>query len=218
MTTAHAINPPKQDRSRQTLQKLMDATEHILKQKSVEELTTREIVKVSGVSNGSLYARFSGKEALLTAIWDELVRSIDGDIINRYDELAGEPLADKVRFLVEWRISRYIKYRGLLRSFRTLTSSGKIPGSARYKRMHLESRERIVEFLMHSAEEIRHANKKQAIKLAEFVTTSAARELILFPNGLHASTMKISRSNLVAELTGVFLSYLGWTPIPESSD
>ena len=61
MTDLPAMRQPKQDRSRVALERLMAASREILHEGTFELLTIAEISKRSGVSVGSIYARFGGK-------------------------------------------------------------------------------------------------------------------------------------------------------------
>ncbi len=62
MTDLPDMRKPKQDRSRIALERLMSASREILHEGTFELLTIAEIIKRTGLSVGSIYARFSGKE------------------------------------------------------------------------------------------------------------------------------------------------------------
>ena len=64
-----AVHQPVQDRSRRTLAALLDATESLLEERRFEQISVAEIILKAGVSTGSFYARFSGKDALLPALY-----------------------------------------------------------------------------------------------------------------------------------------------------
>ncbi len=59
---------PKQDRSRVTVEAIIEATTRILKREGRAALTTNRIAQVAGVSVGSLYQYFPNKEALLAEV------------------------------------------------------------------------------------------------------------------------------------------------------
>ena len=71
--TLQWIRPPVQTRSEQTLKRLLDATTHLLNDRSFEKLTVQEIVREASSSVGSFYARFDGKEAVLQALHERYV-------------------------------------------------------------------------------------------------------------------------------------------------
>src|SRR5947209_5706863 len=70
------IREPKQARSRQTFDRLLDATEALLREKEFAAITIAEIVQRAGASTGAFYARFPAKEALLPALYDRLTQKV----------------------------------------------------------------------------------------------------------------------------------------------
>ena len=64
-------NPRKsasQKRSRLTVDALLEATTRVLVKEGYDKATTNRIAAVAGVSIGSLYQYFPGKEALVAAV------------------------------------------------------------------------------------------------------------------------------------------------------
>jgi AcrR family transcriptional regulator len=59
---------PSQDRAKDTVNVLLEATEEVARKVGFEEATTKEIAQVAGVSAGTLYRYFPDKEALLVAV------------------------------------------------------------------------------------------------------------------------------------------------------
>ena len=71
---AKLVNPPKQSRSRRTLERIVGAALDILEAEGPDALTVQAIVERSGSSVGSFYARFSGKADLLEYLGDRVWR------------------------------------------------------------------------------------------------------------------------------------------------
>jgi AcrR family transcriptional regulator len=69
-TEPDALRPPLQNRSRETLERVLDAGEKLLVEKGWDGFTVQEVSRLSKVSIGSIYARAPSKEALLLAIYD----------------------------------------------------------------------------------------------------------------------------------------------------
>jgi AcrR family transcriptional regulator len=69
-TEPDALRPPLQNRSRETLERVLDAGEKLLVEKGWDGFTVQEVSRRSKVSIGSIYARAPSKEALLLAIYD----------------------------------------------------------------------------------------------------------------------------------------------------
>ena len=67
------INPRKlasQERSRATVDALLEATTRVLLKEGYDRASTNRIAEVAGVSIGSLYQYFPSKEALVAAVID----------------------------------------------------------------------------------------------------------------------------------------------------
>lgn len=59
---------PKQGRSRQSFERIIEATIELLRERSYNDITLAEICRQSGVSTGSLYGRVAGKDELLQVV------------------------------------------------------------------------------------------------------------------------------------------------------
>lgn len=209
---APTIKSPQQDRSKETLRKLLEATETILAREPAEELSVRQVLKLSGVSNGSFYSRFSGKEALIKECWKGLVETVNETIDQNFDKLIDRPLAEKVRCLMEWQVKRFTRYKGIFRAYLNLMRTTNLKPTAHNLKSYAEFGSKTTAFLMASVDEIRHPDPVHAIDMAGYVTFAAARELIFYPQSPHASSMKMSQAKLIDELTYVFLSCLCYEP------
>jgi AcrR family transcriptional regulator len=62
------IHPPRQGRSQETLDRLLDAAEALLATRGFDEITVPEIVREAQSSVGAFYARFKDKDGLLHAL------------------------------------------------------------------------------------------------------------------------------------------------------
>ena len=73
MVATSRTNPRKsasQERSRQTVDALLEATARVLVKEGYDRASTNRIAEVAGVSIGSLYQYFPSKEALVAAVID----------------------------------------------------------------------------------------------------------------------------------------------------
>jgi AcrR family transcriptional regulator len=59
---------PRQERSRQTVEAVLQAVERVLTREGVEALTTNRIAEAAGVSIGSVYQYFPDKRSIFTAL------------------------------------------------------------------------------------------------------------------------------------------------------
>jgi len=89
-----------QERSRMTVDALLDATARILVKEGFDKASTNRIAEVAGVSVGSLYQYFPSKEALVAAVIErhqqEIMRTVRGELA----EVWTQPLGAAIRKLV----------------------------------------------------------------------------------------------------------------------
>lgn len=74
------FRPPQQARSRESLQKVLAAAEHVLAGQGFEEFTVAAVAEQAGMSVGTIYRRFAGKNQLLYAVKDQLLGQLEADV------------------------------------------------------------------------------------------------------------------------------------------
>ena len=77
---------PKQDRSRQRYDQILDVSANLFAKKGFERVTTNEIAAEAGISIGSLYQYFRNKQAVVEAIMERytaLMRVVTDDFMAR---------------------------------------------------------------------------------------------------------------------------------------
>ena len=89
-----------QSRSRATVDALVEATARILVRDGFDRASTNRIAEEAGVSIGSLYQYFPGKEALVAAVLQRLNRDLMDVVRRALAEIAGAPIAVGARRLV----------------------------------------------------------------------------------------------------------------------
>ncbi|MFO0676168.1 MAG: TetR/AcrR family transcriptional regulator [Polyangiaceae bacterium] len=93
---------PTQERSKETVKALLDATDSLLATIPVSALTLTDIAKKSGITQGSIYQYFPTKEAILAA-WEERewarISNVVAGTIGKVIEEA-PPIEDAVRRIV----------------------------------------------------------------------------------------------------------------------
>lgn len=81
-----------QDRSRATVEALVEATARILVKEGFDKASTNRIAEAAGVSVGSLYQYFPSKEALVVAVIDRHNQDTMRLVRSALDEVAGQPV------------------------------------------------------------------------------------------------------------------------------
>ena len=103
MSSAVRTNPRKnasQERSRLTVDALLEATARILVREGFDKASTNRIAEVAGVSVGSLYQYFPSKEALVAALIDRHNRQVMQAIQGELAEALKLSMEEAVRRLV----------------------------------------------------------------------------------------------------------------------
>ncbi len=103
MTWKFQTNPRKsasQERSRQTVDALLEATTRVLLKEGYDRASTNRIAEVAGVGIGSLYQYFPSKEALVAAVIDRHTQEISEVTRNALVKAAARPIEVAARELV----------------------------------------------------------------------------------------------------------------------
>ena len=66
--TILSVIPPRQRRSRETLDRLLDAAEEVIREEGIAGLTITKVVQKSGSSVGAFYRRFPNRDTLIDAL------------------------------------------------------------------------------------------------------------------------------------------------------
>lgn len=108
---------PKQDRSIQNRDKILDAGLKLFSEKGYYDTTTNEIAKVAGVSIGSLYSYFKDKDAIFLNILDKYHRRFLSFFHEINEDLSYELYANDIR---QWLKNLMVKLLDLHESVKTL--------------------------------------------------------------------------------------------------
>jgi AcrR family transcriptional regulator len=98
---------PKQRRSRQTVEAVLDAVIRILKRDGIEAVTTNRIAEVAGVSIGSVYQYFPDKRAIFVALHRRHIEKIDRLVNAALIDHAQSSLDGLVRAMIEAMIDAH---------------------------------------------------------------------------------------------------------------
>jgi AcrR family transcriptional regulator len=92
---------PRQTRSRETVDAVLEAVPRVLKRHGARAITTNRIAEAAGVSIGSLYQYFPDKRAIFTALHDRHVDDVRHVLERTMVDCASASLEDFTRELVE---------------------------------------------------------------------------------------------------------------------
>jgi AcrR family transcriptional regulator len=202
------IRAPQQARSAESYQRMLDAAEQILEEKSFDDATISEIAARAGLTIGAFYARFHDKDSLLRELEarmdEEFIRLVDHALQpERWEGLSLEDsLIEYHRSLVEL----YRRRRAIARAL-VLRSHTDPALKKRLEKLNVTNLPRVAASLLQRAQ-IRHANPERAIQFALLAVRSICREVILFREGWPGGKMPAA-DELAEELTRLFMGYLG---------
>jgi AcrR family transcriptional regulator len=104
MPRKRSINPrklPQQDRSRLTVEAILEATTHILTQEGYDKANTNRIAERAGISIGSLYQYFPNKESLMAALIEQHSNEIAQLMESKLKDLSDAPLEIAIPALIK---------------------------------------------------------------------------------------------------------------------
>lgn len=105
----------KQQRSRVTIEAILEATARIVGQVGLDRATTNRIAELAGVSIGSLYQYFPGKEALLAALIEREAQADLDALAQVLRSCAALPLGDAIDRSVHELVARHARNPALYR-------------------------------------------------------------------------------------------------------
>jgi len=205
-----SLTPPKQTRSRRTLERIVQASLSILDEQGPAGLTVQAVVARAGSSVGSFYARFKGKSDLLdylgARVWQEAIERWSEALASRdWSTLELRELAAGcVGLLFDAQRSRSSYLRALDRATR-----GNDDAYTAFRKQLLDG---ISELLLARKEEIDHLQPELAVRfglLAVLGVVDAEDP---------TSGEALPRAVIVKEATDLLLGYLAPAGPPGSSE
>jgi AcrR family transcriptional regulator len=207
------VREPRQVRSVETHNRLLDAAESIMEEKSFDEATIEEIVHRAGLTTGAFYARFRNKEALLRHLEDRMASEFSAIFSEVTAGAPGRARGGEIlrRIIAVWA-REYFRRRPVARAL-VLRSHTDPQVRRRLQDLNRLNHARTSRRLAQESA-IRHPNRPLAVDFAMLAARSVLREAILFRE-VWPGRPPLSEEALVRELTRMTVAYLG---IPESAD
>jgi len=191
---------PRQERAKVTVDAILRAAAHILREEGYEACSTNRVALKAGVSIGSLYQYFPSKEALVMALAERHSEQAYGLLLRTAQEVKDAPLKDAVRGFIEAMGELHKMDPALHRVLTEQTT--KIGGYEAVKRLTMAS----ATFVRGYLESLGPSVRKMDLDVATFlmVTTVEAVTHVAAMETKHGPT----DPKLVDELTHLVLRYL----------
>jgi AcrR family transcriptional regulator len=211
----HWIRPPRQARSQETLDRILDAAEILVAEKGFEDSPVAEIVQRAGSSVGAFYARFHDKEGLLHALYEryyeEAVATTDATLApERWEDASAAELIEAV---IPFLVSIFRERRGLMRAF-VVRNHTHPEFQARQQRLSHYVVARLGALLLARRGQLSHPDPERATRFGFMLVFSALESMILFGE-MRDALLSLSDESLAAELTRSTLAYLGVATAPK---
>ena len=209
-----AYKPPTQRRSHESLERILDAAEALIRERGYDTMTIAEVVQRSGSSVGSLYARFSNKLGLLRAVQLRYHARVQNDIFAAFsgEHPLDESLEEAVARIVTVLTRHVLNEPELFRAF--VLQAVFDPGvRAQGERTNAERRDKLVELLLVHRAEIRHPDPELAARWFYSACMALLRERVTFGEGAELSG-GFSDEGLITEIIRMVSSYLTYGPSP----
>jgi AcrR family transcriptional regulator len=200
---------PKQARSRETLQRLLDAAEVLLEEGGLEAATVPAIADRAGVSVGVVYRRFPDKDALFRAVYERFfsrVREQNAVALANVEHMR-LPLAALLAGMIRGMVEGYRRKRNILRALLHFARSHPDPNFRKSAaELNRATTEAITTLMLTNRERIGHRDPERAIEFVVLTIGSLLHNVILEEQNAHGLR---APENLEDELIRMMSSYLG---------
>lgn len=199
---------PKQDRSRETRDRLLAAARALLEEKQWQDISMSEIARMARSSVGSLYARFENKQDLfdeLDAVYADEFRALLCEMAEKGKEAAS--LSECVSLIVDALIRFHRRQRGLIRALVLAARIDQVPAFGKRTAAINKSSVPLLDALLTFSDEIERREKKEAASWSLFMMVVMIRERILFTESVPVAGSP-SDKRLCREVRHAALSFL----------
>jgi AcrR family transcriptional regulator len=202
------VRAPQQDRSKRTLERLLDSAEEIIRARGVAALTVPAVAQAARSSVGSFYARFPDKDALLRTLHE---RACEQSVLTAEAALdparwEGVKTTEVIRAFVGFAVHVFAERRPMMLAF-----SAELASDAGFAERRARTAAAIARalsrLLLPRRAEMRHPDPERAIAMALRMVTGVLEQR----NGLDAAgvpEVAVADAVLVDELTRAVLRYL----------
>ena len=200
--------PPMQRRSQESLERILDAAETLIRERGFESMTIAEVVERSGSSVGSLYGRFRNKLGLLQAVQVRYHARVENAIAAAFqgDGPPGEDLEDAARRVVRVLCDYLLNEPELFRAF-ILQAVFDPRVRAQGEATNALRRQHVANVLIRHRADVGHPEPDRAVRWAYSLCMAILRERITFGQAAELSG-GFSDEQMVEELTRTVIAYL----------
>ncbi|NLS17527.1 TetR/AcrR family transcriptional regulator [Rhizobium sp. P40RR-XXII] len=192
-----ARREPKQERSRHSVEAILEAVQRVVNRHGAKAITTNRIAEAAGVSIGSLYQYFPDKQAIFAALHDRHVDDVRRVMTRAIADCATASFKDFTRELMEGLADVHAKDADLHDIIATAVPEGapgfksalqatlgKVISPSRQERYTPEATQRILFILPHLMEALAHgaADRRLSVISRHDAKGEAIRTVLAYVN------------------------------------
>jgi AcrR family transcriptional regulator len=202
------VRPPKQKRSQESLERVVEASMQLLEENGFEGFTIQDVSRRADVSVGAIYARFGNKESLLRAVHSEAMEAMarEHENVAAVDGRPGQDVREVIVEAVRTVAGIFRGHEPLLRAFMHL---GAVDGeiSRRGSDVSIDLSRQFEDTILAHRNEIAHPHPKTAVDVAyRMAYCTFARQVMYGPS--FESDRAIDWDDLVEEVAYACAAYL----------
>jgi len=192
---------PRQDRSRTTVEAILDASARLLVKRGFDQLTTNAVAEAAGVSIGSLYQYFPNKEALVADLIERHISERRAAMAAELGRVASQPMVEATRSVIACILSAHRVDPALHRVL--IEQVPRVGRLARLEELGRATRELVANILTARKRELAIRDPD----LSAFLLVSAVEGI--FQRAVVFHPERLQDPQLLEEVTSLVTRYLG---------
>ena len=200
------LSPPRQARSRDTLERFAAAAVSLLAAESWERISVAQLAREAGSSVGAFYARFADKDALLDLLDERYAEELAALIERRRRRIERSPqsVRREIMALIRSLVRLFRRYRGVLAA--VLVAARQRDEPQHRRRTGMMNAE--LAPLARAAAAALPDGSLRDVQIAMAFTFSALRDQVLFPESVPAAPAPMGDAALTRALVRSFFGYV----------
>jgi AcrR family transcriptional regulator len=215
MPTRSLARAPKQERSRASFERILEAATELLKENGPDDFTLNEVSRRAEASIGSIYGRVDSKDDLIRIVHATAMERMDAEAAERLSAKKWEnvPLPKLVPILVREWADPLQREAQLLKAFMLRSRTDPIMAT-RAKASHDLAASMFREVVLQRRHEIRHPDPDLAVDFCFTVASATLWRLLGFGFALAVRTEPDDLNRSLDELGSLCSTYLICDPEP----
>ena len=195
---------PKQTRSQETWNSILEAASALFADKGYEQTTTHQIASQAGVSVGALYRYFSDKQAILKELYGQEITGLRTRLLEEFSlaDLVGQDVRQLVRKTMALAFRIYSERPGLRRVLKE--QSRKIPELVELRQSQESEVHRAVLQILSTAPGVRLPDPEVSSYLVSLFIESLIDDQVLYGRG----DVRFEDSRVIDAATDFIMRYV----------